>query len=432
MNELAFLPPHDIELEKCVLGALILEPKSYLQIQGYIYDDCFYKEEHKQILSIFTTLFERRAHIDILTILNEANKKESLRSEINAYFLAELTNSVISAANIQEHAQLLGEYAIRRNMLIFGQNTSKLAMKNDVDCFQALDEVRQMVDGLDKFIITNDMDIQASTKEYEKNISQKINLITLQYGLEIERGNVMIIAARPGVGKSAISMNLCKPILQRREENIIIISYEMTKSQIIARLVADITGLNNREQRFEENFFKVKKAIEEINKFKLFIIDKPKKGTNFINSTIQSIAYKNGNIALVIIDYLQLIRENGKFGNREAEISTISREIKSIAKSCDVPIMALSQLNRDVEKEKRKPGLSDLRESGAIEQDADIVCFVHREKNKETQFFSNDTEFYAGKNRQGSLQDFYRTLEYIPNKISFEFYQRNYTDLDFS
>ncbi len=392
------LPPQAPELEQAVLGALMLERNAVNEAIDILQPESFYVEAHKKIFDAILGLFRNDQPIDILTVTEELKRKGELDVVGGPFYISQLTNKVASSANVQYHARIISQKHILRELISISAETMRDAYDDTADVFDLLDKTEN---GLYKItsgnlkrnyepmseLIQGAIDQIESAKNKTGGVSGIptgfVQLDKLTAGWQ--RSDMIIVAARPAMGKTAFVLSMARNIAVEHQRAVAVFSLEMSSTQLVTRLIASEAGISSEKLRkgdlSDAEFNILHQHISRLTNAPIYIDDTP--GLNIFELRAKARRLKSQhNVDLIIIDYLQLMTAGGdtKGGNREQEISQISRSIKSIAKELDVPIIALSQLSRAVETRggDKKPMLSDLRESGAIEQDADIVCFLYR------------------------------------------------------
>ena len=433
--------PQAIPLEEAVLGAIMLDKDGLPAVIDLLRVDTFYTKAHQEIYNIMLILFEKSQPIDLLTV-HEALKKENKLEEVGGInYLMNLTNKVASAANIEFHARIVTQKFIQRELIRVSTSTIKDSFEDTKDVFELLDEAEQgLYEITDTNLNTGFERLSALAAKAQKEIeliAQKTDGLTgVPTGFEeldkITSGwqpsDLIIIAARPGMGKTAFTLSLAANAAAQNFP-VAIFSLEMANLQLVQRLIAMEAEIDSHKLRNgqlqDHEWDKLHAAVEKMSDVPIFIDDTP--GINIFELRAKCRRLKqNHDIKMVVIDYLQLMTgaPNGSKGNREQEISTISRSLKSLAKELNVPVIALSQLSRAVETRggNKRPQLSDLRESGAIEQDADIVTFIYRPDYYELDEDDFDTpkdsaEIMIQKHRNGSLGSVY--LRFIKQYVKF-------------
>lgn len=391
------LPPQAVDLEEAVLGAMMLDKNAVAEVIDILRSDCFYKEPHGLIYEAIQQLFNLTQPVDILTVTQQLRKNGTLEIAGGAYYITQLTNRVASAANIEYHARIVLQKFIQRELIRISGETIRDAFEDTNDVLDLLDKAEQNLFGIAESNIRRKYEsmsglISQALKEVEKASAQEGGVTGVPSGFtELDRvtggwqrSDLIIVAARPSMGKTAFVLNLAKNAAVRFRKPVAFFSLEMSSLQLVNRLVASETEIDSEKlkkgnlQQHEWQQLNVK--VKPLAEAPIYIDDTPALSVFELRAKCRRLVAEK-KIEMIMIDYLQLMTggENNKNGNREQEISHISRSLKGIAKELNVPIIALSQLSRNVERSNtKKPQLSDLRESGAIEQDADMVLFIYR------------------------------------------------------
>ncbi len=430
------VPPQAKDLEEAVLGAIMLEKTAFDTIVEILKPECFYVDAHQRIFSAMQSLSNKSQPIDILTVAEELRNREELEMVGGPYYVTKLTNTVVSAANIDAHARIILQKFIQRELIRISGEIISDAYEDSTDVFDLLDDAESKL-----FEITNNHlrkeyssidNILVNTIKRIEDLRQRNEDVTgvpsgfagldrVTYGWQ--NTDLIILAARPAVGKTAFALNLARNAAMHASKPtpVALFSLEMSAGQLVQRILSaesEIWLEKIARGKMEEYEMKqlYARGIQRLSQAPLFIDDTP--ALNIFELRAKSRRLKNKhNIGLIIIDYLQLMSGTGenRNANREQEISNISRTLKSLAKELNVPIIALSQLSRAVEQRGAKEGsripqLSDLRESGAIEQDADMVMFLYRPEyydinsSAEGENIRGLTEVKIAKHRNGSLE----------------------------
>lgn len=421
--------PQAVDLESAVLGALMLDKDALATVMDVLRPESFYVEAHQLIYRAVLRLFERSHPIDLLTVTEELKKSGDLDSIGGGYYLVELTNRVGSSANIEYHARIVAQKHIQRELIKVSTNIIRDAYEDTTDVFTLLDDAEQ---GL--FAVTqNNLSRQYESmgeltsktlKMLEELKNKEDGLTGVPTGFNDldsltsgwQPSDLIILAARPGMGKTSFVLALARNAAMDFGKGVAIFSLEMANTQLVQRLIsleAEISGMKMRSGKLEEHeWVQLHSVIEKMSEVPIFIDDTP--GINVFELRAKCRRLKmQHDISMIIIDYLQLMTGGGgnKNTNREQEISSISRALKGLAKELNVPVIALSQLSRAVETRggSKRPMLSDLRESGAIEQDADIVTFIYRPEyyqileDETGQSLKGIAEIIVAKHRHGAL-----------------------------
>ncbi len=429
------LPPQARELEEAVLGAIMLEKNAFDSVIEILKPECFYVDAHQRIFRAMQSLGNKSQPIDILTVVEELRSREELDMVGGAYYVTKLTNSVVSAANIEAHARIILQKFIQRELIRISGEIINDAYEDSTDVFELLDEaegklfevtnqhLRSSIQPIDSVLVNTIQRIEDLRHRNEDVTGVPSGFKTLDkvtYGWQ--NSDLIILAARPAVGKTAFALNLARNASMNpsKPTPVAFFSLEMSASQLVQRILAaesEIMLEKIARGKMEEHEMKqlYTKGIQKLSQAPLFIDDTPALNIFELRAKCRKLKNKH-NVGMIIIDYLQLMSGTGenRNANREQEISNISRNLKGLAKELSVPIIALSQLSREVEKRgakdgSRVPQLSDLRESGAIEQDADLVMFLYRPEyyDMTTSADGEDqrglTEVKIAKHRNGQL-----------------------------
>jgi replicative DNA helicase len=395
--EFGRIPPQAIDLEEAVIGAIMLEKDAVLTVMDILKPESFYKEEHKKIYNAILSLSTKEAVIDMLTVTEELKKSKQLEEVGGPLYIAQLTGKVASAAHLEFHARIIQQKYIQRELIKFSSKVQKKAFDDSIDVDDLLDEserdlfdisegnIRTETSKLNVLINEAIGQIQEASKR-EDNLSgvpsgfTKLDRITSGW----QKSDLIIIAGRPSMGKTAFVLSMTRNIAVEHKRPVAFFSLEMASIQLVNRLIVSETELPShriRNGRLEEYQWKqLDYQIKNLVDAPIFIDDTPAISIFELRAKCRRLKVQH-DIQLIVVDYLQLMTGTGDTrGSREQEVSTISRALKSMAKELKTPVIALSQLNRSVELRagNKRPQLSDLRESGAIEQDADLVIFIHR------------------------------------------------------
>jgi len=429
-NELpADILPQSLDLEESILGALILEKDSLSSVIDILKLDSFYKNSHKEIYRAILNLFDKSEGIDLHTVINQLRKNGKLESIGGSCYLVELTTKVSSINNIEFHAMAIVEYSIKRSLISIAAEIKKNSYNDEIDVFILLDRFEQALFEISdlnikksysniKPIIVNsfkDIELRRKNKDFLTGIPSgfsALDCITLGW----QQSDLVIIAARPGMGKTSFMLSLLRNAAVNYNYPVCIFSLEMSSLQLVNRLLSSESELDGnkikngdlKESEWRELIYKT----FNLSNSSIYIDDTPSLSIFELKLKCRRLKSKH-DIQMIFIDYLQLMSgeyKKNNFGNREQEISYISRSLKSIAKELNIPVIVASQLSRAVEIRggNKRPQLSDLRESGSIEQDADMVMFLYRPeyygiKNIEGNSTDNTSEIIIAKHRNGSL-----------------------------
>ena len=428
------VPPQAKELEEAVLGAIMLEKGAFDAVIEILKPECFYVDAHQRIFHAMQSLANKSQPIDILTVVEELRTREELDLVGGPYFVTKLTNSVVSSANIEAHSRIVLQKFIQRELIRISGEIISDAYEDSTDVFDLLDQaeskiyevtsthLRNNYETIDSVLVKTIQrieDLRHKNEDVSGVPSGFSSLDRVTYGFQ--NTDLIILAARPSVGKTAFALNLARnaALHPTKPTPVAFFSLEMSAGQLVQRILSaesEIWLEKISRGKMEEHEMKqlYARGIQKLSQAPLFIDDTP--ALNIFELRSKARRLKNAsNIGMIIIDYLQLMSGTGenRNGNREQEISNISRSLKGLAKELQIPIVALSQLSREVEKRKegnKMPQLSDLRESGAIEQDADMVMFLYRPEYYDiTQDEMGDnnrgeTHVRIAKHRNGSLE----------------------------
>ena len=393
------VPPQAVELEEAVLGALMLERDSIIAVQEYITADTFYTEEHRIIYKAIETLSAELKPIDLYTVTEQLKVRKELKKVGGAAYLAQLTQKVGSAANVEFHAKIIAQKYVQRELIRSATEIQRRSYDEDQDVTDLIGfaegEIFKVAEGHVKRSVQNAKDILAKAlaqiEEASKNTSafngvpsgfMALDRVTMGW----QPSDLIIIAARPSMGKTAFVLSMARNMAIDHQAPVAFFSLEMSAVQLMMRLIVAETGLYSNDIKSgrltPEQWRHLESATKPLGTAPLFIDDTPALSVFEFRSKARRLKIHN-DIKIIVIDYLQLMtgsQDTKGSGNREQEVAFISRTLKAIAKELNVPMIALSQLSRATEQRggSKRPQLSDLRESGAIEQDADIVAFIHR------------------------------------------------------
>lgn len=391
------IPPQAPELEEAVLGALMLEKDSIIAVQEYVVPEAFYVEAHQAIFTSILDLSMEMKPIDLLTVTEKLKAKRQLKAVGGSQYLAQLTQKIGSAAHVEFHAKIIAQKYVQRELIRASSEIQKRSFDDSSDVTDLIDfaegEIFKVSEGHVKRDVQKSRDILSKAMEAIEEASKREDSFTGvptgfnrldRLTLGWQASDLIIIAARPSMGKTAFVLSLARNTAIDFEKGVAFFSLEMSSLQLMFRLIVSESGLTSNDIRTgklsPDQWKHLESSIKPLANAPLFIDDTPALSIYEFRSKARRLKTQY-DIQLIIIDYLQLMTgSNDSRGNREQEVASISRSLKAIAKELNIPIIALSQLNRSVESRggSKRPQLSDLRESGAIEQDADIVAFIHR------------------------------------------------------
>jgi len=415
------IPPQAIDVERTVLGSMLIDNNAAVSAMELLSEECFYVSAHRQIFACLREMFEKSVPFDVITLADALKKHGWLEAVGAEPYLAELVNSIATSANIEYHAKILNEKATLRSLISTAADITTNCFSTDAEAQEILDAAEAKIFSVSESRIKNSFEsvAQLLPKTFD-DIARytKGGVIGVPTGFAqldemtsgLQRSDLVIIAGRPSMGKTALALSMVLHAAVKAKYTTAIFSLEMSKSQLAQRLLCGEARINMHQLRSgmlpQRDFPKLSLAAGPLAEAPLFIDDTP--GISVLELRAKARRLKaQHNLSLIIIDYLQLMGSTSKVESRQQEISQISRSLKGIAKELDVPVIALSQLSRAVEQRggDHRPQLSDLRESGAIEQDADVVMFVYREEvyEKDDESKKGLAEIIIGKQRNGPI-----------------------------
>jgi len=425
-EELGKLPPQNIDAEQAVLGSALLDKDVLYKVGSTLSEQDFYREDHREIYSAMMTLFEKRSPIDLVTITDELKKKNKLEQAGGATYLTHLANQIVSSAHVEKHADIVREKAILRRLIETATSIIEKSYRQEEEISSILDRSEQLLFAVSQRFISDDFkpvkDILIDTfdriNELHENKGQLRGVSSGFRDLDnllagFQKSDLIILAARPSMGKTTIALNIASHVASKEKIPVGIFSLEMSRDQLVDALLTMEAGIDSWRLRtgnlHEEDFAKLNNAMGILSEAPLFIDDTPLVSIMDIRAKARRLQAEHG-LGMIIVDYLQLMESRNKNSNdfnRVQEVSEISRGLKALARELKVPVIALSQLSRAVESRHPKiPQLADLRESGSIEQDADVVTFIYREE-----YYDPDTEkkgitqLLIKKHRNGPIGD---------------------------
>lgn len=420
------IPPQNIEAEQAVLGSVFLESDALISVREYIEPHAFYQRRHQVIFQAMIELSDRNEAIDVVTVKDRLEQADLLEDAGGISYLSELALSVPTAANAAYYAKIVEDKALLRKLIQAGTNIVTQAFEQSEDTPAIMDDAERLIQEVSEnrnrsgfLAISEVLNTAFENIDQLSRNNEEITGIPTGYpaldkmtaGLQAEE--LIILAARPAVGKTAFALNIAQNIGTKTDKAVAIFSLEMGAESLVNRMICAEGSIEASHLRTgqlsEEEWQNLVVAMGSLSKAKIFIDDTPGIKISEIRAKCHKLARENQNLGLILIDYLQLIEGSGK-ENRQQEVSDISRQLKKLAKELKVPIIALSQLSRGVEqRQDKRPVLSDIRESGSIEQDADIVAFLYRDDyyeregdEEESESNRNVIEVIIEKNRSGA------------------------------
>jgi len=393
------LPPQNIEAEQVVLGSILIEGEAILKAIEALSEEDFYRRPHRQIYAAMLRLFEKNEAIDIVTASEELKKSGEFDDAGGTEYLSQLANQTPTAANIWYYVKIVKDKSLQRAILRTTTEVAERVYQGDLIAEELMDMAEK------KIFEISEKRIRASFTSMKDAIKDTFRMIESLYDRKesitgmpsgfkdldeftagFHPGDLIIVGGRPSSGKTAFGLNVAQHVGMERKEPVAIFSLEMSLRQIILRMLCSesmVDASSIRRGFIKQNFHKLANSAGKLVEAPIYVDDSSAMSALEMRAKARRLKREHG-LSLIIVDYLQLMRGSGNYEQRVQEISEISRSLKALAKELDVPVIALSQLNRAVEREKRKPNMSDLRESGAIEQDADVILFLYRdEKSKE-------------------------------------------------
>jgi len=410
------VPPHSNEAEESVLGALLLDRDAVIAVAQFLKSEDFYDERHREIYECAIVLFEERVPIDVLTVSERLKKRKTLKQVGGASYLADLANKVPTAAHVEHYGKIVKDAAIKRALMASASKILELSLDEGLASEELMDKAESEIFSLTQrhlaqtFTAIRDA-LAESFDRLDELHKQAEGLRGVPTGFKdlddtlagMQRSNLLILASRPGVGKTSLALNIAQNLAVKYKRPVGFFSLEMSKEELVDRLLvaqADIDAWRLKTGKLtEDDFTKLSNAMGELAEAPLYIDDTPALSILEMRTKARRLQVEVG-IDLLVVDYLQLARSR-QLENRVQEVSEISQGLKNLARELKIPILAISQLSRAVEQRgTRKPQLADLRESGSIEQDSDVVMFLWREDEDNTEKIILD----VAKHRNGPLR----------------------------
>lgn len=408
MAEKSYVPPHSLEAERSTLGSLLVDKDAIVKISDFIKAEDFYHEAHRMIYRAIIDLYDKRSPVDLVTLTNILEERKELKVVGGASYLASLANEVPTATHIFQYATIVKEKSILRQLILVGDTIKGLGYKEDENVDELIDKAEKTLFAVsqsyisDRFIHIRDVLNQTYEKIsdlHDPDAKEKYrgvptgfkSLDNILSGLQ--PSDLVVLAARPSMGKTALALNIAENIA-KKGKTVGLISLEMSKEQLVERMFCSLLSVDSWKMRTgrlsDDDFSKIGGVMDELNLMKIYIDDSVGNSISELKAKARRLKMEHG-LDMLVIDYLQLMSAgtySNYQSNRVQEISEISRSLKALARDLNIPILALSQLSRAVELRPSKiPQLSDLRESGAIEQDADVVLMLYRED-----YYEEDTD----------------------------------------
>ncbi len=417
------VPPQNIEAEQAVLGAMMIDKEAISKATEILNENDFYRQDHRAVYQVIVDLFSRNQAVDMVTV-TEALKREGKLEDVGGIqFITYLANAVPTAANISYHAKIVEEKSLLRQLISVSTQIAGSGYEGSEDVNSLLDNAERMILSVSERKISRDFSpikevVMSAVDRIDELYNKKGGITGIATGFidfdhltsGLQPSDLILIAARPSMGKTALVLNMAQNVAIREKKAVAFFSLEMSKEQLVQRMLCAEASIDSSRLRIGElednDWEKLIWAADSLSQADIFIDDTPGITAMEMRAKARRLKVEH-NLQLIVIDYLQLMQGSGKKNseNRQQELSDISRSLKALARELNVPVIALSQLSRSVEsRQVKRPMLSDLRESGALEQDADLVAFLYREDyyDKETEN-KNITELIIAKHRNGPV-----------------------------
>ena len=420
------IPPHSIEAERAVLGAILLNKDAFDTVSSIVKAEDFYSDNHRVIYEALVSIVGKNQRADYVLLSEELKKSQKLEAVGGILYLTNLTTDIVDAYNVEDHAKIVRDKAHLRKLIHVANAVESMAYREEEDTEDIVNRAEQMV--LDVSGTTKGESSFSAMRDVVYETIDRINELQRHKGIltgvstgfkdldnltsGLQKSDLILVAARPSMGKTAFTLNIAQNVAMKSKKNVAFFSLEMSKTQLVARVLAAVAGINSGRirngQLSQEDWGKAINALNDLAEAPLYIDDTSGLTPQLMKKKLRRLIQEHGELGLVVVDYIQLMENGGKkmADNRQQEVSAISRQLKIMAREFNVPLIALSQLSRGVESRADKtPMLSDLRESGSLEQDADIVAFLNRENYQDTEDTSDgvETQVIIRKHRNGEL-----------------------------
>lgn len=419
------VPPQDVTAEKSLLGAVMISENAITEVLSIVRPSDFYDEKHQVIYAAMLNLYDQHKPIDLLTLTNALKTEKKLKDVGGAPYLTELSNYVPAASHAKAYAEIVEKASVRRRLIEAGTEIANKAYEDDANVGELVGEAEKKLFEVSDKVVKSDYvamdDLLADAfdriEELHKNKDVLRGLKTGFRDLDkktagFQQGDLIIIGARPAMGKTTFAQNLAYNIASINKRGVLFFSMEMAANEIVDRMISDVSGVDNWKMRTgnitDEEFSRINEALGEMDELPIFIDDTSSMTIMDVRNKARRAAHDH-DIGIVIVDYLTLIQGSARYaGNRVQEVTEISRGLKILARELKIPVIALAQLSRNVTgRDDPRPILSDLRESGSIEQDADLVMFLHRpdyyRQNDDNYEETHITELLVQKHRHGAV-----------------------------
>ena len=420
------IPPHSIEAERAVLGAILLNKDAFDAVSSIVKAEDFYSDNHRVIYEALVSIVGKNQRADYVLLSEELKKSQKLEAVGGILYLTNLTTDIVDAYNVEDHAKIVRDKAHLRKLIHVANAVESMAYREEEETEDIVNRAEQMV--LDVSGTTKGESSFSAMRDVVYETIDRINELQRHKGIltgvstgfkdldnltsGLQKSDLILVAARPSMGKTAFTLNIAQNVAMKSKKNVAFFSLEMSKTQLVARVLAAVAGINSSRirngQLSQEDWGKAINALNDLAEAPLYIDDTSGLTPQLMKKKLRRLIQEHGELGLVVVDYIQLMENGGKkmADNRQQEVSAISRQLKIMAREFNVPLIALSQLSRGVESRADKtPMLSDLRESGSLEQDADIVAFLNRENYQDTEDTSDgvETQVIIRKHRNGEL-----------------------------
>ncbi len=420
------IPPHSIEAERAVLGAILLNKDAFDTVSSIVKAEDFYSDNHRVIYEALVSIVGKNQRADYVLLSEELKKSQKLEAVGGILYLTNLTTDIVDAYNVEDHAKIVRDKAHLRKLIHVANAVESMAYREEEETEDIVNRAEQMV--LDVSGTTKGESSFSAMRDVVYETIDRINELQRHKGIltgvstgfkdldnltsGLQKSDLILVAARPSMGKTAFTLNIAQNVAMKSKKNVAFFSLEMSKTQLVARVLAAVAGINSGRirngQLSQEDWGKAINALNDLAEAPLYIDDTSGLTPQLMKKKLRRLIQEHGELGLVVVDYIQLMENGGKkmADNRQQEVSAISRQLKIMAREFNVPLIALSQLSRGVESRADKtPMLSDLRESGSLEQDADIVAFLNRENYQDTEDTSDgvETQVIIRKHRNGEL-----------------------------
>ena len=420
------IPPHSIEAERAVLGAILLNKDAFDAVSSIVKAEDFYSDNHRVIYEALVSIVGKNQRADYVLLSEELKKSQKLEAVGGILYLTNFTTDIVDAYNVEDHAKIVRDKAHLRKLIHVANAVESMAYREEEETEDIVNRAEQMV--LDVSGTTKGESSFSAMRDVVYETIDRINELQRHKGIltgvstgfkdldnltsGLQKSDLILVAARPSMGKTAFTLNIAQNVAMKSKKNVAFFSLEMSKTQLVARVLAAVAGINSGRirngQLSQEDWGKAINALNDLAEAPLYIDDTSGLTPQLMKKKLRRLIQEHGELGLVVVDYIQLMENGGKkmADNRQQEVSAISRQLKIMAREFNVPLIALSQLSRGVESRADKtPMLSDLRESGSLEQDADIVAFLNRENSQDTEDTSDgvETQVIIRKHRNGEL-----------------------------